>query len=576
MLKSFTKLFSVTFCYLCLALLFNGICVAAEEKSVSERTYILEQQLDSIIAFTTPFESGSFNQNVENTSHELKSLGYLSSALYSSRLIDKLSFAEVSDSQRLVILKAARTLSPNHPEILLRLSTYVKDFGLSQSFNHLYTGLISLPNHPILLSSMLVKISLLLVFTLSIALLIAVFGNLVFSSSEVLSFIASKFKKDSRIFTSSLLMILVYLLPLVLPLFFLLIVWSILVAFGSSRMRFAPLVSSVLVLTFVSILPGGLKTVSFSDSVVGRSIDSIQTKDFDPNSASVLKKSEPLFNSSPVFPILLSRNQHIIGDVQSALDGYKASLVKGISDKGLFYLVQSNIAQIQFNRGEQELAFESWKKLYEDGWREYELLFNLSVSSVATYKKQEYEKYFGEFRKEFRSEEINFSRNIKPIIAGIPNSSIYSFTFKKIRSLNIPAIIKTENIEKTIFGSDPTLLKYFSVLTLFWGILLASKNQARYRYRVSIVADRSQLKLDQFSFIRYFPLLNLFLKRKEWVFFVGMSLLLFVSFTLFNLGKLLGATSGSLGPLFLQVFAVSYLVLFGLRIYNLRGANVRL
>lgn len=573
MSKSFKKLLSLTFCVFYVPLFVSeAYSESLVETSVVETTS-LNKQLDHLVNLVDDNVDYQFAQSLEDSISRLKSLGYTSAATHSLKLIEKVSTNQFSTTDRLVVLKAARELSPKHPEVLLNLVMFAGDFGLFQSLKYLSLGVLELPNHPIFFSEISARIILLLTFTMCLTLLVAVFGNLVFSSSEVISFLAGNFKKQSRLLISSVLMVFIYLLPLIVPLFLLLIFWSIVVAFGSSRMRFAPLVSSVLVLTFVSFLPYGLKTISFSQSTVGKAIDAIQTKDFIFNSEMLLRENEVQFANSQVLPILISQNQQMNRDVDKALVGYKTSLLKGIRDEGLFYFVQSNIAQIDFNRGEQELAFESWSKLYDDGWREYELLFNLSVASVSIYKKQEYEKYFSEFRNRFRAEDVNFSRNIKPIIARIPTSSIYAFTFSTIRSKSISISPNSEKIEKALFGGDAKLITYFSIFTLCWGFLLASKNQARYRYRVSIVADRSQLKLDQFSFIQHFPILHLFLVKREWTFFVLTSLILFTLMMLFNFVKSFSFTDPGLGIVILVGLSIFYLIAIGLRFQARRGVK---
>ena len=345
--------------------------------------------------------------------------------------------------------------------------------------------------------------------------------------------------------------------PLVLPVLYVAIIWSIFCAYASSRMRWAPLFTAAAVCGLILFVPLAENMLDVSGSKIGRALENSRSNNFVHNVEELITKAIKKDGNSVLLKVLSGQLAHFSGNEIAAQENYKYAVAEGGDSPGLNYVVESNLAQIDFQEGNQEGAYSRWKLLYDKGWREYELLVNLAIASVSLYKKTEYEIFFAELNNKYKSSKLVMSSDVKPLVARIPASSLLSLLWSQDFSPRLKAgnyLPSQTQALRFLEGLSAKYLLGFSIILFVWGVVLIKENKGRYRFRASSTLDRAVFKASRFELLRTLPLVNLLSSKREFAFFLYFACFYVPTSTLFLLPLFVRSSSIGLAHISLVFF----------------------
>lgn len=450
---------------------------------------------------------------------ELKNNSFNNAPDISFSILGYLKSKDLTEDQRRLLLVAAQKISPTHPEVLLSISSYIRDIGVSHSLTNIVESMRYISEYPSFFISCIAKGILLAIICILSALLYTLLGTLVCSNPEVVSYIGSYFRKERRYAFSFYVYILCFMSPLLMELPYVVLLWAVLCAAACPHMKVYPFIAGVFVF-FLSFASEPIHTVQiFSDSSIPKLIDNRRMNNYIENGRQSIFELAQATKENALLYLMAAQEEFLAGNPQSSQEYYvKASHTLGM-DTGLAYVVDFNVAYLSFMQGNTRDAYTKWKKLYDLGWREYELLYNLSIVTTALYDKIAFDYYYKELRAYFPKQFISFENEISPLSARIPTKTLIAHYVS-------PSYISSYSyykMDKAFFIFSFTtlhtrLLSCASVLCLCMGVFFIRKNRRFLRYRDSIVLDRDQLRMQQNSRVCHMPFFRFFYSHNETIF----------------------------------------------------------
>ena len=483
---------------------FPCVLFAQELKTQEEK---ISSDFETGLEYLSQENFQEFEDKLQDIKLQLRKLGYLNAPEFSLRLLQLLEIEKLNSFNRLRIISIAKDLSPTHPEVLISLSSHFKDIGIIEAGVAGWNGILRLNAYPFQTISICLAIvvaSMLAIFTLSITWPTL---SLVLQPVDILSFFASIAPKKNRILYAVPAFLLMFGIASLMPIAFIGMYLSVFCALGSSRMRFAPLLASSIVLVLTLLIAPFERLIAFSNSPQAKSIENLRAGDFVNRARMFINSGALESRETPFSQLLAGQSSQIDGELVKAKSYYESALASGIQSKGLIYVISSDLAQLDFQSGDQEGAFIKWKALYDQGWREKELLYNLAIASVALYKKSDYEKYFSELKSMFNwSNYLQLSDAI-PMRARIPSKVFWELALDQVVGVNVDSMTALDSVQsgKYFYGLSSGIVLGIGSFVFILGAVFFPKAGFRFRYRVSITADRSVFSIKGLSFLRGSP-----------------------------------------------------------------------
>ncbi len=488
---------------------------------------------------------------------------------FSLDLIRRARDTNVSHEMKKLLYDHAERLSPDHPGVLLSLATAHKELGFKSSFKYFNKSISNMKDYPVTLASTLARLFVMGVCALCITIFLVTFLFLVSTSGEIYVAIATMFSKKTRGYLALVLFPLFVLLPLVFPFLFTLCVWAVFMPLLLKRLQWISFFTGGLVLSFVYGVPFASEVMTLSELKISKALESVTNKNYMPRVQDYLDQVAEQEAGSPMYPVFRGKLQQERGDLEAARASYESAMLLPNPSPAIAYVVQHNLGVYAFQKGDFQKAYSEWEKLYAAGWREFELVYNLSIVSLSLFKKEHYETYYelllkkypGEVEKVFEEQ----GETPAPLLGQLPRSffiDVYKDKMFSSHSKKITLSVMSSSLLIPEIGGffDARVYVVLScVLFLVW-IYQSMPGRVSYRYRGSLVTQRVFFSMKQNGIWKLFPFGWCLVEGKELFFLVSGSTLIFLVMVAFGVPFSIAYESVSGGIMFLVLPALLLLL----------------
>lgn len=505
------------------------------------RSTNLERQINSVdrqitVLFRDAISAVSEGRIAEGSKllHEVRSqadtLGFKDIPDFSFDLLRRAKEEDVSVERRKFLYLQAERLSPEHPGVLMSLATTHRDIGFINSAKYLYKSISNTSEYPVFLATTLARTFVLFGCAIFVATFIVTFLFLIGNAGEIFVSIATIFSRKNRGIFAGLLFPVLLILPLLLPFMLVLCVWAGLIPLLLKRLKWIPFFAAVTVISFTYGMPFAREVITISELRVSKALESVINQNYMPRLQEYLDSVVEQDTKNPMFQVFLAQLQQQRGDLEEARQSYETAqkYVQGATSS-LPYIIKHNMGVYAYQKKNVSLAYTEWKKLYDEGWREFELLYNLSIASLVLFEKDFHdslyslllEKYPERAKKLFESH----SETPQPLLGKLPKSffrdiygnSSHFFSSKEIEfsllytSYFLP--VSAKELSREIYAG-------IAIVLLFIWISLCLPKKVSYRYKGSLVMQRIFFTIKQNEVWKAIPFSWCLFESRE-LFFLG-------------------------------------------------------
>ena len=366
----------------------------------------------------------------ENQIFDLKqqalSLGYSELSEFSFRLLRSARAHTGSPAEKKQIVKMAESLSPYHPGVLLAISGFSELFTTFEQIKYLKNGLLSLKNYPFTSISILCRL-----FTaISLASVLSAFVVLVIilisSMSELVSRSSKLFSRKHKKIGGAVVVFVSIIMPGFLPLTVAMVIWAFLLVLAMPRFWWLAISISCFCFHLEFLLEPSVLLASFTESPSSRALESIANDGFIPRIVDYVDEEVGKNTYNPVWYLILGQIFQSRGDDVNALENYRKAKLNIEKEKSISYLIALNGAVHSLQTGEAEIAFNKLMELKAQGWKQFEILFNISLVSTILHKTEVYDSVFKEMQDRY-SDKLEATLQSQgdmptPILGKLPNN----------------------------------------------------------------------------------------------------------------------------------------------------------
>jgi hypothetical protein len=455
---------------------------------------------------------------------------------FSFDLIRKAKDQSLDSQTRLFLLDHAERLSPDHPGVLLSLSSAHKEFGISRSVSYLAKSLTTMSQYPLTMSSLIGRGLVYVIFALFISVFVATLLYLVSSSGELFISIATHFPRKTRGIMASVVFSLCLFLPLFLPFLLALSLWIVVLTVFSRRYKWLTISAGVMILSCLYGLPFAAEVIALSESTISRTLENVSNKNFMPRAQDNLDSMVLKDATNPMVLVVSGQLLQERGKIDAAKNAYARAKESAAFVPGLRYLTELNLGVHAYKTGNTSEAFAIWKKLYEEGWVEFELLYNLSIASLSNFDKEKHDFYFEIMRNKFyqKYEVLAGEQGEKPapVLGQLPKIfliDIVNISHRTLSHKKVPLDVFSYTFMARD-GSGVFSEKFYTALAFLLfitGICQFRSSRVTYRYRGSLVTERIFFSLKKSMIWKYLPFGWCLTENKELSFLISFTFVLF-------------------------------------------------
>lgn len=521
-------------------------------------------------------------EQLDSLRESLSVAGYRNAPDFSFKLIRTAKNIDLNKDTREFLYSHSENLSPTHPGVLLALSSVSSVYSLGASANFLLRAIAEMPHYPLTLISTIARTFIGFAVALLITLLIIVLVHLVSGSSELYVKFSVFFPKRNRGLLTCMTYLACMFIPLTMPLLLALVFWVTVLSFALARVMWLSLATGLMLVILFMCMPLAYRIVGVSESHISLALETSSQGGYTTRAQDhvddMLKKDE----ANPVLLVLLGQILQERNQVTEAERLYRQTEGTKIDSKSIPYLIDLNTGVLEYNKGEIESAHLRWTKLYEDGWREFSLLYNLTLSSTYVFKDDQYRLYYSILQKSF-SKDIKYVSSLQgdtpvPILGRLPKEFFFSLiksslgTFEHFTESSYAQFPNT--LTSSIAGSVSREAYQFLTLLLFFLSYWQSKSsKVSYRYRGSLITKNIFLSIRNNQVWRYLPFAWCVVEKKEFILILSMSLM--ILFGLLASGAPVALTREQSDGYILSLIPLFLLVIINIRPSRVTSLGVR-
>ncbi|HMO16963.1 MAG TPA: hypothetical protein PKA63_00835 [Oligoflexia bacterium] len=434
--------------------------------------------------------------------------------------------------ERKYLLFQAEKLTSNHPGVLIASSSLRDVNGVFESSKKFVRGLLLLPEYPVQMGIVISRVFILFVLSYYFCILFLIVFHLVSYGGELYYSISRIYPKTifgipCRGLATVLTFVFILYLPLFLPAFITVICWGLMLLTFVPRPRFTALFMAFLLILSTFGMSRTRELLSILESPAVTTLERASNKLYAPRSIEVIEKIKKEDENNPYYHLLLGQIFHRSADLGLASEYYsKAENDAGI-DRSITFLVRMNQGVIEYSKGNLSAAHNKWTELYNEGWNEFSLIYNLSISSVDMFDNETSLRLITYMQKnypdEFRIVSEEQGERLKPLLASLPSNFLKDMIFNKIisgKGLFNQYTGESDNKDKIKYGFDllgtAPMVFYKGLIILLLVIGIFRLKAPSQRYRGSLVTKRLfiSLKYNVKNF-RFFDATCNYLKSNE-------------------------------------------------------------
>jgi hypothetical protein len=455
---------------------------------------------------------------------------------FSFDLIRKAKNQSVDYETKLFLLDHAERLSPTHPGVLLSLSSAHRELGILRSISYVSKSFSHISQYPLTISSLIGRGLVFAIFAFFISVFVATLLYFVSNSGEILISVLALFPRKVRGIMASCVFMLCLFLPLSMPFLFALSFWILVLTVFSKKYKWLTVSGGVMILSFIYGLPFASEVIRLSESTISQTLENVSNKNFMPRAQDNLDSLVLNDSSNPMLLVVSGQLLQERGKIDSAKHAYAKATESTSFVPGLRYLTELNLGVHAFKSGNNSEAYSIWKRLYEEGWAEFELLYNLSIVSLSVFDKDKYDFYFELMKNKFyqKYEKVATEQGDKPtpLLGQLPKKFLLDIVMISHRTLSHKNssldIFSFTFLKKDLSGLfNKTFYAALAFLLFFVGIWQFRPSRVTYRYRGSLTTERIFFSLKNSRTWRYLPLGWCLTENKELSFLISCTFILF-------------------------------------------------
>lgn len=386
------------------------------------------------------------------------SLGYSELSEFSFRLLRSARASTGTTSEKKQIVKMAESLSPQHPGVLLAISGFSDLFSSYEQLKYLKNGLLSLKNYPLTSISILCR----LVTAISLASVLSAFVVLVIilitSLSELIARSGKLFSRKHKKVGGAAVVFLSIVIPGFLPLSAAMVLWSLLMMMALPRFWWMAVSISCFSFYLEFLLEPSVLLTSFMESPSSRALESIANDGFIPRIVDYVDDEVEKNTNNPVWYLILGQIFQSRGDDGKALENYRKAKLNLEKEKSISYLIALNNAVHDLQMGEAQIAFDKLIELKAQGWKQFEILYNISLASTILHKTDVYDDVFKEMQNRY-DDKLHATLESQgdvptPILGKLPNNffiELISFELGRIFKVSRAFMTTLKALEIILF-----------------------------------------------------------------------------------------------------------------------------
>jgi tetratricopeptide (TPR) repeat protein len=437
-----------------LGLLFAcSFSVLAEDVRYSHDKALLSQ-FNSVLTAISSNDLEVASREVLELKTQSAGLGYEELSEFSFRLIRSASSKENDPVIRKKLLNLAEQLSPNHPGVLLAISSFSDSVTMFEQLAYVKDVILNLHNYPLTSLSLISRFIVIVFVSIVLAAFCTLILILISSFVELRTQCAKLFSRRYKKIGSGVLLFGALILPGFLPLMAAMLLWSLLLTISSPRFWWLSLVVSIGTLYAEFMLEPSIMLAHFSESPSSRALESVANRGFSPRVVDYVDDEMTRGESGTVWCVILGQLFQSRGDEVKALEYYEKARLGLGQEQSISYLISFNTAVNDLEQGRAEKAFAVFTELSDAGWQNFELLYNLSLVSSILHKTELYDrtfkllqsKYSGNLEKVLKVQ----GDTPKPILGRLPNNffmELVRYEIKRIKTVALATLSYLDLIE---------------------------------------------------------------------------------------------------------------------------------
>ncbi len=559
-----------SYSYKCLRFVMGLMCFCMCVVTISEvRADDVRYSHDKILVslFSSALDSlskGDLIQSqmeISSLKEEASKLGYSELSEFSYRILRAAKVHKGSLSERKQIVQMAEFLSPNHPGVMLTISSNSDLFGTMEQLAYLKNGVLNLVHYPLTSLSILSR----LMVVLAVAGVLATFSVflliLIASISELAATCGRLFNRKNKKVGGPVVFILAVIGPLFLPLNVAMVIWAAFLVLAMPRFWWLGMLISFYAIYVDFLLIPTSMLISFAESPSSRALESMANEGFVPRVMDYVDDEIQKESDSPVWHFILGHIFQTRGDDVKGLESYENAKHYLDGEKSISSLISFNEAIYSFRRGDTQLAFDELMALRREGWKQFELLYDISLASSILHNSEVYEAVFKEMQQSYptRLAEILATQGDvpSPILSSLPND----FFMEMLRH----QVSHIYTVSKEGYG-NAGLIKLGLYLSVF--ILGAFKGATRksLRYSRTFISQRLFIDVRRNKFWSYIPMGWAIREGRLFLLYAYINILVLIAILISAKPiKLFFESDGGLSILYLLIFG---LLILGLKHFN--------